>query len=96
MTYTQPELLMSVDDLQARLNDPQLRIYDTAVYLTPQAQGGYQVDSGREKYKQAHIPGAGFIDLVNAWADTSSSLNFTLPEPARLADAIVSAPVARS
>lgn len=88
MTYTHPELLMSVDDLKTQLKDPQLRIYDTAVYLTPQAQGGYQVDSGRDKYREAHIPGAGFIDLINAWADTSSSLNFTLPEPNKLADAI--------
>jgi len=88
MDYTHPEYLIDVDTLHSRLDDPNLRLFDAAVFLKPQASGGYQVDSGRDSYEQAHIPDAAFIDLVGAWADTSSALNFTLPGTAELASAI--------
>lgn len=88
MEYAHPDYLIDVDTLHARLGDSRLRLFDAAVYLTPQPGGGYQVDSGYEKYVQSHIPGAGFIDLAGAWADTASGLNFTLPDPENLARAI--------
>ncbi len=88
MSYAHPEYLIETNALQQRLKEPNLRIFDAAVFLTPQSNGGYQVDSGRHKYAQAHIPGAGFIDLIGDWAETTSSLNFTLPSIDRLAAAI--------
>ena len=88
MDYAHPEYLIDVDTLNATLSDPNLRLFDAAVFLKPQSSGGYQVDSGWESYRNEHIPGAGFIDLVEAWADRSSKLNFTLPAPAELAAAI--------
>jgi len=88
MEYANPDYLIDVQSLNSRLTDPKLRIYDTAVYLTPRNGGGYQVDSGSEKYAESHIPGAGFIDLTRSWADPSSPLNFTLPSTQALAAAI--------
>ncbi len=88
MTYANPQILIDAAALQAQLGDPNLRIFDAAVFLAPHAQGGYAVTSGREKYREGHIPGAGFIDLTSDWADTSGSLNFTLPPIDQLAAAI--------
>ena len=88
MTYTHPEQLISVDELKQKLQNPGLRIFDAAVFLEPGSKGGYSVTSGFEKYKGGHIPGAGFIDLIDAWAEADSKLNFTLPGEADLARAI--------
>ena len=88
MDYTHPEYLIAATALNDKLNDPNLRIFDAAVFLTPKPGGGYQVDSGFEKYSEGHIPGAGFIDLAQAWSNTDSSLNFTLPTTQQLADSI--------
>lgn len=88
MKYSQPDLLINVDTLSQRLDDQNLKIFDAAVFLTPRRGGGYQVDSGMQKYRRAHIPGAGFIDLMKLWSDTSSKLNFTLPNEKRLGEAI--------
>ena len=87
MSYKNPAILLEPAALQQEMANESLRIFDTAVYLTPQAGGGYQVDSGRDKYEAAHLPGAGFIDLVGDWADTSSPLGFTLPAVEALAEA---------
>lgn len=88
MQYAHPEYLIDVETLNARLNDPGLRLFDTAVYLTPQQSGGYKADSGFLKYSQGHIPGAGFIDLIRDWADPDEPLNFTLPSAEKLSRAI--------
>ncbi|MEH6557249.1 MAG: sulfurtransferase [Oceanicoccus sp.] len=96
MKYSQPDLLIDIDTLSQRIDDPNLRIFDTAVFLTPQQRGGYQVDSGMAKYQNTHIPGAGFIDLLKLWSDTSSKLNFTLPDEEQLTDAISQAGIGNS
>lgn len=88
MAYQHPEFLISTDELQRSIGDPDLRVFDCAVYLNPQGQGGYDIQSGREQYRAGHIPGAGFIDLVNDWADPQSELRFTLPSAQALQDAI--------
>ncbi len=88
MEYTHPEFLIDVVTLNSKLGEPTLRVFDAAVFLHPQASGGYQVESGLQSYQHAHIPGAGFIDLVEAWADTTSALNFTVPAQPQLAQAI--------
>ena len=86
MEYVRTDLLIDVNTLSQRLNDDNLRIFDTSVFLTPQQGGGYLVESGREKYQTAHIPGAGFIDLIKHWSNASSILNFTLPDEQRLGE----------
>jgi thiosulfate/3-mercaptopyruvate sulfurtransferase len=89
MEYTHPEYLITPEQLNNQMSDNEnLRIFDAAVFLTPKPAGGYEVDSGYDKFVEAHIPGAGFIDLVQDWADTTSDLNFTLPTADALAAAI--------
>lgn len=88
MQYQHPEFLTDCQSLQQRLQDDNLRLFDCAVFLTPTGNGRYQVDSGRSQFDKEHIPGAGFIDLVSDWADKDSDLNFTLPNPASLQQAI--------
>lgn len=78
--------LIEADELKKRLGDPNLRIYDTAVFLTP-AKTGYRADSGKPGYLEGHIPGAAFIDLIRDWSDTASGLGFTLPSAEALAGA---------
>ena len=87
MDYQNPELLITPAQLESRLDEPGLRILDATVFLVP-AKTGYRAESGREKYDQGHIPGAGFMDLIQAFSDTSTGLGFSLPEPQALTDAI--------
>jgi thiosulfate/3-mercaptopyruvate sulfurtransferase len=78
--------LIEPAELITRIQDPALRIFDCAVFLTP-AKTGYRADSGHAGYRSGHIPGAAFIDLITAWSDTSSGLGFTLPSASVLASA---------
>ncbi len=87
MTYANPAYLTSVDELAEHLEDDNLRLFDTNVILEPDGHG-YRVVSGYDGYLEGHVPGAGFIDLGEAWADSSDSLRFTLPSPDALQAAI--------
>jgi len=79
--------LIEPSELKNRLGEPGLRIFDTAVFLTP-AKTGYRADSGHAGYLEGHIPGAAFIDLIKAWSDTTSGLGFTLPSAPALASSV--------
>ena len=35
-------------------------------------KNGYTAEPGVKAYLEEHIPGAGFIDLLNDWSDTDS------------------------
>lgn len=83
-------LLIEPDELVRRLDEPDLRIFDCAVYLKP-AKTGYRAESGIEGYREQHIPGAAFMDLITAFSDTSSGLGFTLLEVETLAGAAAAA-----
>jgi thiosulfate/3-mercaptopyruvate sulfurtransferase len=59
------------------------------VYLHPaDVAGGYRVESGRGRWAQGHIPGAGFADLQEDLSDRRSPLRFTLPPADQFADAM--------
>ena len=78
MTYAHPEYLISPAELAADLDNPTRRVLDATVYLTP-ASRGYRADSGLAKFEACHIPGAQFLDLVEAASDTGTGLGFSLP-----------------
>lgn len=70
-------LLVETEWLAAHSHDPQLRILDCSVTLTP-VEGGVTVTSGRAAWEAGHIPDAGFADLIEL-TDRSSKLPFMLP-----------------
>lgn len=81
------ELLTEPAELAQRLGDADLRVLDATVFLEP-AKHGYRAVSGVERYREQHIPGAAFMDLIERFSDTSSGLGFTRPAPDALAAAL--------
>ena len=77
------DYLISVDDLERILGDPDLRLFETAANLEPKGPD-MERELGRVAFDRGHIPGAQFLDLAGDAADTTSGLEFTLPEPAVL------------
>jgi thiosulfate/3-mercaptopyruvate sulfurtransferase len=71
-------LLMSTDQLEAQLGDPQLRVFDCTV-LIEFGPDGVVLRSGREAWEREHIPGAGFLDLIEELAAPHPTLHFMLP-----------------
>ncbi|MFC5958512.1 sulfurtransferase [Streptomyces pratens] len=71
-------LLVDPAWLHERLGDPAIRILDATTFLTqPEGDGYYDVESGRQAYEKAHIPGAVFADLLNDLADPGAATTFT-------------------
>ena len=87
MGYKNPHYLIESSELMEKINDPNLRVFDTSVFLEA-SENGYSAESGRALYEKGHIPNAGFIDLTIEWSDTSGSLNFTIPQSDKLSEAI--------
>jgi len=83
------DLLVETEWLAQHLQDPAVRILECTVYLHPaDVPGGYRVETGRARWTQGHIPGAGFADLHEELSDTTSSLRFMLPPAAQFAEAM--------
>jgi thiosulfate/3-mercaptopyruvate sulfurtransferase len=76
--------LISVDELAARIGDPDLRVVDVRWYLN-------QPGAGRRAYDAGHIPGAMFLDLDADLSAAEGPGRHPLPDPeefgARLARA---------
>ncbi|HEU4370722.1 MAG TPA: sulfurtransferase [Methylomirabilota bacterium] len=81
--------LVETDWLARHLDDPGVRVLECTVYLHPaDVPGGFRVESGRAKWAESHIPGAGFVDLQDELSDRTSSLRFMMPPAARFAEAM--------
>jgi thiosulfate/3-mercaptopyruvate sulfurtransferase len=79
--------IVSTQWLADRLDTPGLRIFDASVYLTVNPDGpGYISESGRSRWESAHIPGAGFLEMLTEFSDNSSGVGFMAPAPARFAE----------
>ena len=77
--------LVSTEWLAAELGADDLRVFDATVFLGRNEDGSATVDSGRSAFEKGHIPGSGFIDIINEISDPSSALTFTAPSPYELA-----------
>ncbi len=72
--------LISTEWLAENLESPLLRIYDATVFLHLNVHGpGYVPESGFQKWRDQHIPGAGFLDLLGTFADSSADVRFMMP-----------------
>lgn len=79
-------MLISPSELAARLGSPDVRVLDCTVFLRRPADGGpYTPESGLATYRETHIPGAGFADLIDALAVPGSRFPFALPSASRFA-----------
>lgn len=85
--YRHPQFLTTVGELAQEYLDPDLRIVDATVFLQL-GENGYRVESGWETYCAGHIPGAAFMDLIQAFSDTSTGLGFSRLGPEALAEAL--------
>ena len=83
MPYAHPQYLISPAALAADLGNPKRRVLDATVFLTARSRG-YRAETGLAKFRGCHIPGAQFLDLVEAASDTSTGLGFTLPPVGQL------------
>ena len=89
VTNRRGALLVETGWLAERLDDPGVRVLECTVYLHPaDAPGGYRVESGRTRWAEGHIPGAGFADLQADLSDQSASLRFMMPPAAQFAEAM--------
>jgi thiosulfate/3-mercaptopyruvate sulfurtransferase len=79
--------IVSTAWLADNLDDPALRLFDASIYLTVKPDGpGYLTQSGRSRWSKAHIPGAGFLDLLAEFSDNSSGVEFMMPPVERFAE----------
>lgn len=78
--YRNPEAVVTTRWLADHLNDARLRIFECTMYLiAPDERSPYTVRSGLEDYRQAHIPGAAYLDLQADLSDQASPFRFTMP-----------------
>ena len=92
MPFARPQYLVETEWLAQHLDDPRVRVLECTVYLHPDPSatnlGGFRVESGRAKWAEGHIPGAGFVDLQEELSDKQSKLRFMMPDAAQFASAM--------
>lgn len=72
-------LIVDGDWLEARLGDKNLRLIDATTFLKiPEGEGYPELWSGFEAYKEEHIPGAAYADLLNDFTDPNGKAPFTI------------------
>ena len=74
------ELIVTTDWLAGELGVEDLEVLDYTVF-SHVGDGTYVAESGRANFETAHIPGAGFADLIADLADADSPWDFALPTP---------------
>ena len=72
--------LVDTSWLQSHLNDPNLVVFDSTVYLHfPNGfDAPYVLQSGRDEWMSSHIPGARFVDLIDEISDPAMPEAFTM------------------
>ena len=76
------ELLIEEEELQERIDDPNLKLFDATVLMTPR-----EGESGQSRYNDGHLPGAAFLDHA-ALSRQQASPMFMLLAETELAAAI--------
>jgi thiosulfate/3-mercaptopyruvate sulfurtransferase len=85
MAPTLPGQLVETGWLQDTLEAPDLRVLDCTVFLRP-VEGGVRLESGRAEFERAHIPGAGFADLMGELVDRDTPLPAMMPPAEQFAE----------
>lgn len=74
MTYANPQILISTEELARQLSAPDLRVVDATTFMP-----GVKRDT-RKEFAEAHIPGAVYLDVEDV-SDHNSPLPHMLPSP---------------
>jgi thiosulfate/3-mercaptopyruvate sulfurtransferase len=74
--------------LEERLDDPDLRVFDCTGVLVPDRRKIFRSESGRPRYDEGHVPGAGYLDLHGELSDPAARVVYTVPPAERFADAM--------
>ena len=85
-TYALRDTLVSTDWLAGALDRGEVRVFDCTCFLVPDPKTTLRAESGRPAYEEAHIPGAGFLDIMGDFSDSAGRFRFTMPAPERLAE----------
>ena len=78
-----PNAIISTEALAALLGQPNLRVYDCTTYNNPPPPGvdePYIPVPGFATFREAHIPGADFLDLQGEFSDKSQRYWFMMPK----------------
>jgi len=82
-----PRNLVGTEWLAAQLGASDLRVLDATVFLHMNPEGqGYTPESGRARFDAAHVPGAQFVDLIDAFSDPATDVRFMMPPAARFCE----------
>ena len=84
-THRRTRLLIEPDELEARLDDPSLRIIDCEIKLSVTPEGGYRAESGYDDWRRAHIPNSAYLHIGKALSAEHPTLRYMLPSPERFA-----------
>lgn len=80
-------LSVSPQWLREHLDDEDLVVVDATNHLPVPTDGPYVPESGAQTYRDAHIPGALFADLLGDFADPEAAEPWTAPDHDRFAAA---------
>ncbi len=86
MTASHPRLVDAAW-LQERLTDPSIRIVDATVHLSFDAEGAH-TESGRDTYREAHVPGATFADQLVDLTEHDGEAAFAAVPSERFAEVV--------
>jgi len=78
-----PDAIVSTEALAGMLGEPNVRVYDCTTYNNPPPPGvdePYIPEPGLTTFKEAHIPGADFLDLQGDFSDKSQRHWFMMPK----------------
>ena len=74
MPFARPQHLVSTEWLAEHLDDPEVRVFETTVFLRPRQEGpGYRVEAGRAEYESGHIPARAFWTCSRTFRTTISA-----------------------
>src|ERR1700761_5992207 len=79
--------LISTAELEKKLGQPELRLFDCTTYLEPAPAGSsepYNAVPGLHTFEAGHIPGADFLDLQGEFSAPNTTLHFMMPDVAKL------------